>query len=299
MIIKNFLEQVLNESLQKVYHATPLNALYSILKNDTLELVPNIANVEKALGGKEKYYYLSTMRNKSGKYFLGSDKVAKTARVDTYLELDYDYLKSRMKSLPVDYWGSGRKYSEEEERFWSNDSELKNISKFVKSIHVLVRKETDEFKGSDIKKLQQLKFMAKTRNVPIFFYDSPENYVVGKKSIELEDDENFDGYVSLGNKSTLNEINSIIKLINDEKLDGKDAKFLKDLFWYSGGYQLSDQSQVIEDFLHRSMKTDDEDVRNAGRDFINFMKKYKKHKVIDFLKYVVLDKIKNKFGMEK
>jgi hypothetical protein len=47
------------------------------------------------------------------------------------------------------------------------------------------------------------------------------------------------------------------------------------------------------------MKTDDKDVRNAGRDFINFMKKYKKHKVIDFLKYVVLDKIKNKFGMEK
>ena len=31
----------------------------------------------------------------SGQYFLGSDKVAKSARVETYLELDYDYLKLR------------------------------------------------------------------------------------------------------------------------------------------------------------------------------------------------------------
>lgn len=296
MIIKNFLEQVLNESFQKVYHATPLNALYSILKNDTLELVPNIANVEKSLGGKEKYYYLSTMRNKSGKYFLGSDKIAKLARVETYLELDYDYLKSRMKSLPVDYWGSGRKYSEEEERFWSNDSELKNISKFIKSIHVLIRKETDEFKGSDMKKLQQLKFMANTRKIPIFFYDSPENYVVGKKSVELEGDE--DGYVSLS-KPGLKDVLPIVKLMNDAKLSGEDAKILKNIFYYSGGYQLKDDANVIENFLHRSMKTDDKDIRDAGRNFIDLMKKYKKHNVYDFLKDVVLDKIKNKFGMEK
>lgn len=49
------------ESLQKVYHATPIDALFAILKSDKLELVPNMAKVEKDLGGKEKYYYLSTM----------------------------------------------------------------------------------------------------------------------------------------------------------------------------------------------------------------------------------------------
>ena len=81
------------------------------------------------------------MRNKSGRYFLGMDKKAKTPRVETYIELDYDYLKSRMKSLPVDYWGAGRNAGEEEERFWSNDAELKGVEKFIKSIHVLMPKE--------------------------------------------------------------------------------------------------------------------------------------------------------------
>lgn len=286
-------KEFLNESLQKVFHATPIDALYSILKTDKLELVPNIASVEKHLGGKEKYYYLSTMRNKSGKYFLGSDKKTKTPRVETYFILDYDYLKSRMKSLPVDYWESGRNNSEEEERFWSNDSELKGLSKFIKSIHVLVDNEKNK------KKYLQLQFMANGRQIPIFFYDKPENYVLGKKPIEL-DSVDEDGYVGgLGNKRDINEIRSLIKLMNDEKLDGADAKFLKNMWHYSFGYQLKDQASVIENFLHRSMKTDNNDSRTTGKDFITLMKKYKKHTVIDFLKDVALDKIKNKFGLEK
>lgn len=285
-------KEFLNESLQKVFHATPIDALYSILKSDKLELVPNIAPVEKHLGGKEKYYYLSTMRNKSGKYFLGSDKKANSPRVETYFVLDYDYLKSRMKSLPVDYWESGRKNSEEEERFWSNESELKGLSKFIKSIHVLVDDEKSK------KKYLELQFMANARKIPIFFYDKPENYVVGKKPIELETSD--DGYVGgLDNKRDINEIRSLIKLMNDEKLDGDDAKFLKNMWHYSFGYQLKDQANTIENFLHRSMKTDNNDSRTTGKDFITLMKKYKKHAVIDFLKDVALDKIKNKFGLEK
>lgn len=285
-------KEFLLESLQKVFHATPIDALYSILKTDKLDLVPNVAKVEKSLGGSDKFYYLSTMRNKSGKYFLGSDKHSKTPRVETYLVLDFDYIKSKMKSLPVDYWGSGRKYSEEEERFWSNDPELKGLSKFVKSIHVLVDSE------KPIKKYLELEFIAKARKVPIFFYNNPENYVVGKKPIKLEANDES-GYVSLGNKHTLNEIQSIVKLMLDEKLDGADSKFLRDMFYYSFGYQINDQAQIIEDFLHRSMKTDDVEVRNAGRSFINLMKKFKKSNVINFLKDVVLDKIKSKFRVEK
>lgn len=285
----------LTESLQKVFHATPTDALFAILKSNKLELVPNMLKVETELGGKGKYYYLSTMRNKSGRYFLGVDKKAKAPRVETYIELDYDYLKSRMKSLPVDYWGSGRNNGEEEERFWSNDSELKDIKKFVKSIHVLMPKEPKE---SDTLKLHQLKHMAKMRDVPIHFYDNPENYVLGKKSVELKDDENINSWVSLWDHNK--GIKSILALVTDEKLSGEDSKYLRNMFWYKDYYgSLQDNVSNIEDFLHRSMKTDEKDSRDLGRNFIETMKKFKKKDVKSFYEDVILPKIKSKFGLGK
>lgn len=288
---KEFLESYLVESLQVVYHATPIEALYAILKSGKLELVPNMANVEKSLGGKDKYYYLSTMRNKSGKYFLGSEKNAKTPRVETYLVLDYDYLKSRMKSLPVDYWGSGRKYSEEEERFWSNDFELKGLKKFVKSIHVLMPKEPKE---KELKRLHELKFMASVNQVPINFYKDPQSYVVGKNPVELEGDDM--GYVSLHNPAK--GINSIISLLSDKKLDGDDSKYLRNLYYYKDYFGAeTEQPGGIEDFLHRSMKTDDQLTRNSGKEFIELMKKFKKTDVKSFYKDIILPKIKAKFGL--
>lgn len=290
-----FKEYYLTESLQKVFHATPTDALFAILKSNKLELVPNMLKVEKDLGGKGKYYYLSTMRNKSGRYFLGVDKKAKAPRVETYIELDYDYLKSRMKSLPVDYWGSGRNNGEEEERFWSNDSQIKDIKKFVNSIHVLMPKEPKE---SDTLKLHQLKHMAKMRNVPIHFYDNPENYVLGKKSVELKDDENINSWVSLWDHNK--GIKSILALVNDEKLSGEDSKYLRNMFLYKDYYgSLQDNVSNIEDFLHRSMKTDEKDSRDLGRNFIETMKKFKKKDVKSFYEDIILPKIKSKFGLGK
>lgn len=97
----------LTESLEKVYHALDTRSLIEILKNNSLELSPNVSNVETEMGN-DKYYFLSTMRNKSGTYFLGVSKDTKFPMKDVYIELDYDYLKSRMKSGPVDYWKAGR-----------------------------------------------------------------------------------------------------------------------------------------------------------------------------------------------
>jgi hypothetical protein len=290
---KEFCESYLGESLQIVYHATPLDGLYSILKSDRLELVPNIMNVEKDLGGKDKFYYLSTMRNKSGKYFLGSDKNAKTPRVETYLTLDFDYLKSKMKSLPVDYWGSGRKYSEEEERFWSNDPMLTGLKKFVKSIHVLVPKDSSE---KELEKFHQLKFMADKRGIKIHFYDNPQNYVVGKNDIELKGE--MDGYISLSDHGIKN-FKSILSLVNSEKLNGDDSKYLRNLYYYKDYVgALNDNVGAIENFLHRSMKTDHQESRELGRKFIDAMKKFKKRDVKSFFEDVVLPKIKEKFGID-
>lgn len=290
-----FKEFYLTESLQKVYHATPIDALFSILKSNKLELVPNMLKVEKDLGGNGKYYYLSTMRNKSGRYFLGMDKKAKTPRVETYIELDYDYLKSRMKSLPVDYWGAGRNAGEEEERFWSNDAELKGVEKFIKSIHVLIPKEP---KDSDTKKLHQLKFMAGIKKIPIHFYDNPENYVLGKKSVELKSDENIDGWISLWEENK--GIKSILALVNDEKLSGDDSKYLRNMFYYKDYYgSLQDNVSEIENFLHRSMKTNEIESRDLGRKFVETMKRFKKKDVKSFYEDIILPKIKEKFGIGK
>jgi hypothetical protein len=66
MTFKSF---YLTESLQKVYHALDVYALNKLLKNNSFELSPNVSNVETEMGN-DKYYFLSTMRNKSGSFFL-------------------------------------------------------------------------------------------------------------------------------------------------------------------------------------------------------------------------------------
>lgn len=285
MIIKNFLEQVLNESLEKVYHALNVHQLISILKNDSLELSPNVSKVETDLNDK-KYYFLSTMRNKSGTYFLGISKDTKFPMKDVYVELDYDYLKSKMKSGPVDYWQANRKGSEEEERFWSNEDHISNVKSFIKKIHVLVHKDdlTDEKRK---KHLVNLYWQAKFKKIPLFFYDNSQNFVVGKNPMELDFEEEME--YERPKSEYINDAEVVIKLMNDQKLTGKEVKRLKDALRYP--VYREDFVTILTHGIHGGRKMTVGENRDFIKDFVDLLKKYKRKSIKEFVEKDVMDKM--------
>ena len=58
-------------------------------------------------------------------------------------------------------------------------------------------------------------------------------------------------------------------LVNDEKLSGDDSKYLRNMYYYKDYYgSLQDNVSEIENFLHRSMKTDEKESRDLGRKFV-------------------------------
>jgi hypothetical protein len=290
-----YIESLLLESLQKVYHATYLDNAISILKNDEIELNPNIAKVEKQMG-PDKYYFLSTMRNKSGKYFLGSEGHSKRPRVPLYFELDFDSLKSKMKSKSVDYWGSGRKGSEEEERFWSNEPKLDHVNKFINSIHVLVENIEDADKNkTNLVRLKDLELLAKTRKISIYFYDNPENYVLGKRPIDFQFPEDISPSSNYYTKKSEyhEEVIEIVKFLNGERLAGHEVKHLKGKLF---GYFWEENIGVIEHYLHASGKNIKEEQKKYSREFVELMRKYKKKDVKSFLIDIVRPELKKKLG---
>lgn len=280
MTFKSF---YLTESLQKVYHSLNAHALIKILKDDSFELSPNISNTETEMGN-DKYYFLSTMRNKSGTFFLGVSKDTKYPLNTVYVELDYDYLKSKMKSKPVDYWKAGRKNSEEEERFWTNEDHLTNVSKFIKSIHVFLR----ENDLRDYRKTYaNLYWQAKFKKIPIHFYDKPQNFVVGKNPIDLDFENEFE--YDRPKSNYVNDMEAITKLMKNEKMTGAEVKRLKDNLRYS--VYASDFINQLTHEVHAGRKMNNGANREYIKDFIDLMMKYKKKSVKEFVEKDVMEKM--------
>jgi hypothetical protein len=72
------------------------------------------------------------------------------------------------------------------------------------------------------------------------------------------------------------------------------------MFYYKDFYgSLQDNVSEIENFLHRSMKTNEKESRDLGRKFVETMKRFKKKDVKSFYEDIILPKIKEKFGIGK
>jgi hypothetical protein len=280
MTFKSF---YLTESLQKVYHALDVYALNKLLKNNSFELSPNVSNVETEMGN-DKYYFLSTMRNKSGSFFLGVSKDTKYPLKHAYLELDYDYLKSKMKSKPVDYWKAGRKNSEEEERFWTNDDQLTNVAKFIKAIHVFLRKDA---LTEHRKMYVNLYWQAKFKSIPLYFYDNPQNFVLGKKPLDLDFENELD--YDRAKSDYGNDIEIVTRLMKNGKLTGKEVKRLKDKLRYPV-YAQDFISQLSHE-VHAGRKMADGANREYIKDFVDLMMKYKRKSVKEFVEKDVMEKM--------
>lgn len=137
MKIDNLYESLLTEGISPiVYHSTQLPMLSKIIDSNELYMAPVFAKSAEADMPTPKMYFLSTARTRTGKYHQGRYNSA-------LIKLDGRGLSFNLKGAAVDYWGAdyrgyGNGGYEEEDRIYSNKNSIKNISKFILGIDLVV-----------------------------------------------------------------------------------------------------------------------------------------------------------------
>lgn len=200
MIKFNEFAEILSEGLSDVlYHFTSEHRLIDIINQDKFILTASVGTqAERGLElstKNQKLYYLSTSRSRQGDYALNNIK-------GVFLELDGRELGYKYEGAPVDYWGrefrkvNPRKH-EMEDRLYSNDPEIPNAHKYIKSISILVEPKPDEKLKEDdwLEWMSNLRELARTvipysekYDIPVYLYDNASDFYTGNKKKSITTD---------------------------------------------------------------------------------------------------------------
>lgn len=203
------LSQFMEGISAEVYHYTMTNKAAQILKNDKFRLTAVATHSDNLAKGKKALsFYLSTTRSKTGHY-------TEINLEGVVLNLDGRKLGNNYSGQPVDYWGPefrkvDQSINEMEDRIYHTKPTIPNASKYIKSIHVLIRvdrkrlnttdrlfgdPEANKKKEQEIlswssdwanKAMRVLWLQAKKKGIPIFFYDNKQNWLTQRKPLKLE-----------------------------------------------------------------------------------------------------------------
>lgn len=171
---------ILNERLSSVlYHFTGISGLYQILESDSFKLKSSYGRAADDLH-KSKKFYLSCTRQRNG--LLGYSN-----KFPVRISLDGDLLNQRYEGGAVNYWGStmGKqtyydksKYdkidyhqlgTENEDRIFSDEPFIKDASKYIKRVDVLLRKNASEFEFSCLYNILR-------KSKVVFIYDNEKDF---------------------------------------------------------------------------------------------------------------------------
>lgn len=288
---------LLNEGLSSImYHFTYVSNLAEILKNDKIGLSTTLGSDADKMINRGKFNFLSLTRSKMTGFKKGDVKIV----------FDGDKLNQNFKSIPIDYWqfsknekdwSSKSKYIEslknieQEDRIISDKTEIVNISKYIKEIHIWER----WYKHTAI-----AVHYAKQRNIPVYLYDNEKDFLLQKNPIKnldyLENPElnyeswdmrfNYDlaAFIAFNNENAYNKI--VEYLNNDDKIE----QFIKTLKNRTqNNFQIN--ATYIDDGL-LSIKADIHNMRNnlSSRDnnfllnlLIRDMRKHKTNNIKEYL----------------
>lgn len=158
--------------LQDLYHATGEINLLKMLRDDAIKLTFAGGTAADEYYNKGYPYYLSTMRQKYGQFARGfggpfGDDIP--GHYDVIIHLNGEAVKNAgFKTRSMDYWAAGPERSEQEERILGNKDEMRPLAKFVKDIHVYIRKDLEHPKVIDA--LHKASELAPQRGIKIYFY---------------------------------------------------------------------------------------------------------------------------------
>lgn len=151
------------ESLQpEEYHVTGIDNVVNIVMSDTLNLSGGIHGGADNIGGSPFFLSLSRTASRQG-YHQDYDMFCR-------IVFDGNKLNANYRSVPVDYWNSGKKGRnfEYEDRLLSDKSQIKNVSRYIKRIEVLLDMENaNENYMSAVKELLKV---CKQKNIHAYVY---------------------------------------------------------------------------------------------------------------------------------
>lgn len=202
------LKRLLLESMQWLYHATDIDYLTKILKDDALKMTFIGGSQADSELNRGKLFYLSTSRDKYGRYARSGENSKKYVNKRAVLVLDGRRIENSKdyKLISVDYWKSkiDTHESEAEERIVSDINKLTPLGKYVTEIHVYLKlepktwDETEKYKDNmaanrdhwNRKNIVHIYFplleAVKNSNIPCYFYGEELDIRANKDSFKLQ-----------------------------------------------------------------------------------------------------------------
>lgn len=253
-LIKRILrESVLNEAFQDIeYHTTTIRSLIDIMRDNKIKLSSWLFGRESDRFGK-KFFYLSLSRTGYPKLGYGMDRSYFGRILFDGRKLGYNF-----KSLPVDYWkDSGPKPSREdygfeyEDRLITDKPELKNVSKYIIRIEVVI------YEDAVMERVIELKRLCDYRGIEMRVYNTREDMMRDKNRVDLGDIGPSEDKVKVS-RDKYNEDRTIIYilalLMYDSKYFNDYDLFESDLMEYLKKNNLNIGDITVNSIFDRSRK---------------------------------------------
>ena len=290
---------LLEVHLEDLFHATYHTKLLKMMTDNAIKLAFAGGTQADMNLNRGFHFFLSTSRVKYGNWAGGDELGPKTITRDVVINLNGRALTAAgYKVFPVDFWGAGPDKSEQEERIVSNKDEIPFSSKFIKSIHVYLAIDPTHANSFTLERLHEINKLAKTINIPIYFYPTEQGAYFKSQRIEkavrdidtlipkpewskddLEHKEFLKNYPR--SNSTLKLLQLFIDVYNEVPIDTKTypGKSLMNWLLYYPHYAYSQLSCAIH-----NLKTDHPPI---FRELVKIIKKEKLSSVKELIKLVM------------
>lgn len=306
-------ESILTESATDVlYHATTSLGARDILRDGEFKLTASLGTYEHEYSVRNRPYFLSTTRSKTGDYHARYPSIGSTV-----FALDGRWLGQRYAVRPIDYWGSAWVHNksgrtrESEDRVYSRTNTIPLTP--VTAIHVYIQHQTpekiersldpeartrdfarsDAYRWDEIREMSQL---AEQRGIPVYIYYNLRDWKVQNTAraehpedvIELQHGLQREPY----NYTPDRTFGPLLELIttdpsDESKLSTTAARLLYNIRWYSDTYK------GLESDMHNSRKASSSDYRDAVT-VVSYMSRNKLRTMRE-----LMDAIKTKWEKEQ
>lgn len=175
MKIRHILKERLSST---VFHGGALKNLQSILGKNVLIASPLFTRDAEGSTNNKSYFFISTARSRTSPFItslLGQNKPA------FVLQLDGDKLNQKYKGKSVNYF-LNRKNSELEDRLFTDEQVIRNVSDYIEQISVFIPPNTQP---TDT--MLEIERAAKEKGIPILFFNSKSDLITNnrRKAIDL------------------------------------------------------------------------------------------------------------------
>src|SRR5690625_3388144 len=180
------IETILEGITDIVFHSTSINGATRILESNRFALTPAFTKgSETSLNPREKLFFLSTARTRTGAYHVDNRYSG------VLIVLDGRKLSHNHHGRAIDYWGEDFRKArkggyEEEDRIFSDKPFIDNASQYIKSIDILETRWEDE-SFTDNFEILKVVTLGKSMGVDVRIYDSRQDWLRGSdRTVDID-----------------------------------------------------------------------------------------------------------------